>query len=132
MTSLRFFLVKTSIFNPSFFKDGMSAKHIESIFNEACVLEETCSDDDLERKEIHNNKQKAVRDAMEDNYFEEVIDAKEFPILASKGISITSDADITPVLRDIVKLSKRVKSVDLLKVVHLNGATTTLVEIPCY
>jgi hypothetical protein len=35
------------------------------------------------------------------------------------------------VLRDILKLSKKVKSVDLLKVLHYNDSTTSLVEVPC-
>jgi hypothetical protein len=36
-----------------------------------------------------------------------------------------------PVLCDLVKLSKKVRSVDLLKVLHFNGAITSLFEIPC-
>jgi hypothetical protein len=35
------------------------------------------------------------------------------------------------VLRDIIKLSKKVKAVDLLKVLNYNDATTSLVEVPC-
>jgi hypothetical protein len=48
-----------------------------------------------------------------------------------KKICLCTDKDILPVLRDIIKLSKKVKSVDLLKVLHYNDSTTSLVEVPC-
>ena len=51
--------------------------------------------------------------------------------MVAKNIVLTSDEDITPVLRDIVKLSKKVKSVDLLKVLNFNDTTTSLVLVPC-
>jgi hypothetical protein len=41
------------------------------------------------------------------------------------------DKDITCVLYDIMKLSKKVRSVDLLKVLNYNDTTTSLVEVPC-
>ena len=54
--------------------------------------------------------------------------------MAAKNIALTSDEDITPVLREIVivKLSKKVKSTDVLKVLHFNDTSTSLVEVPCF
>jgi hypothetical protein len=113
--------------DPSFFKNDLSEKDLQLIFEATCI--ETCCE--LERRQEMVKKQKAVSDAVEVKCFEEVVDVKTFPTLVSKGICLTSDIDVTPVLRDLVKLSKTVKSVDLLKVLHFNGATTSLVEIPC-
>jgi hypothetical protein len=61
----------------------------------------------------------------------EVIDAKQLPTLVAKNTCITSDKDIKAVTRELVKISKQVKSVDLLEVVHCNDTTTSLVEVPC-
>jgi hypothetical protein len=66
-----------------------------------------------------------------DNVFDEHIDSQDHPTLQAKQISVESDKDIAAVLRDIIKLSKKVKSVDILKVVNYNDATTSLVKIPC-
>jgi hypothetical protein len=38
---------------------------------------------------------------------------------------------VTPALREIVKPPKKAKSADLLKVLHFNGATTSLLKVPC-
>jgi hypothetical protein len=76
-------------------------------------------------------KQKAVSVAGEVNHFAEVIDAKQFPTLAAKNACLTSDKDIKAVMRELVKLSKQVKSVALLQVLHHKDATTSLVEVPC-
>jgi hypothetical protein len=76
-------------------------------------------------------KQKAVSAAVEVNHFTEVIDAKQFPTLAAKNICLTSDKDIKAVMRELVKFSKQVKSVDLLQVLHHSDATTSLVEVLC-
>jgi hypothetical protein len=70
-------------------------------------------------------KRKAVSDAVEVKCFEEVVDVKTFPTLVSKGICLTSDVDVTPVLRDLVKLSKTVKSVDA-ESPAFNGAPQSL------
>jgi hypothetical protein len=116
--------------DPSFFKDDMSENDVQLIFEETCI--ETCCE--LQRKEmeiVKEKKRKAVSDAVKAKYFEEVINIQQFPTLVSKGICLTSDIDIMPVLRDLVKLSKKVRSVDLLKVLHFNGATKSLVKIPC-
>jgi hypothetical protein len=61
----------------------------------------------------------------------ETINPKDYPTLDSKQICLEVDRDIAPVLRDIIKLSKKVKLVDLLKVLHYNDSTTSLVEVPC-
>jgi hypothetical protein len=63
--------------------------------------------------------------------FTEHINPKDYPTLHSKHICLQTDTEITAVLRDILKLSKKVKSVDLLKVLHYNDSTTSLVEVPC-
>jgi hypothetical protein len=78
-------------------------------------------------------KEKAISAAVVVNTFTQTIDPKEFPTLASKGICLQTDKDITPILRDVLKLTKKVKpsGVDLLKVLHYNDSTTSLVEVPC-
>jgi hypothetical protein len=56
------------------------------------------------------------------------------PTLANKHlaqVSGESNKDIAVVLHDIIKLSKKVKSVDILQVVNYNDATTSIVEVPC-
>ncbi len=66
------------------------------------------------------------------NHLEETVDPKDYPTLNSKNmICLQTDKDITPVLRDIMKLAKKVRSVDLLKVLNYNDTTTSLVEVPC-
>jgi hypothetical protein len=74
---------------------------------------------------------KTVSAAAEVNCFTEAIDAKQFPTLAAKNMCLTSDKDIKAVMRELVKLSKQVKSVDLLQVMHHNDATTSPGEVPC-
>jgi hypothetical protein len=78
-----------------------------------------------------SKEQQAVSSAVPINCFDESIDPKDYPTLDSKGICLKTDKDIRPVLRDIMKLSKKVKSVDLLKVLNYNDTTTSLVEVPC-
>jgi hypothetical protein len=65
------------------------------------------------------------------NKFVETISPKDYPTLDSKQICLEVDQDIAPVLCDIIKLSKKVKLVDLLKVLNYNDSTTSLVEVPC-
>jgi hypothetical protein len=116
----------------SFFKDGISLDKLQSMFVDASF--ETC---ELERKKILEanddsiKKEQAVSVAVDIKHFEEVVDPSQFPTLVSKNISISSDKDIKAVIRDIVKLSKQVKSVDLLKCLNYNDTTTSLVEVPC-
>jgi hypothetical protein len=77
--------------DPSFFKDDMSEKNFQLIFEETCI--ETCCK--LQRKEmeiVKEMKQKAVSDAVEAKYFEEVIHIQQFPTLVSKGICLTSSS----------------------------------------
>jgi hypothetical protein len=56
---------------------------------------------------------------------------KNYPALSSKNICLKTDRDITPILGDIMKLSKEIRSVDLLKVLDYNDMTNSLVEAPC-
>jgi hypothetical protein len=65
------------------------------------------------------------------NRLEETVDPKDYPTLNSKNICLQTDKDITPVLQDIIKLSKEVRSVVLLKVLNYDDATTSPVEAPC-
>jgi hypothetical protein len=78
-------------------------------------------------------KEKAITAAVVVQPFSISIDPKESPTLAFKKMCLQTDKDITPILRDILKLAKKVKSsgVDLLKVLHYNDTTTSLVEVPC-
>jgi hypothetical protein len=64
--------------------------------------------------------------------FDKRFEPQEHPTLFAKNIGPTSDEDITPpVPRKIFELSRKAKSVDLLKVLHLNALTTRRVEVPC-
>jgi hypothetical protein len=75
--------------------------------------------------------QPALSAAVAMNRFEETVDPKDYPTLDSKNICLKTDKDISLVLQDIMKLSKKVRSVDLLKVLNYNNTTTSLVEVPC-
>jgi len=112
----------------SFFRKDLSPVMLESMFLQTC--NETCVSEIQKQKE---KKQEAVSAAVQVNVFETPVEPNDYPILVSKNISLTSDEEITPVLREIVKLSKVVKSdsVDILKVLHRNDSTTSLVEVPC-
>jgi hypothetical protein len=78
-----------------------------------------------------SKEQQALSAAIAMNRFEETVDPKDSPTLDSKNICLKTDKDISPVLRDIMKLSKKVRSVSLLKVLKYNDTTTSLVEVPC-
>jgi hypothetical protein len=52
--------------------------------------------------------EKAVSAAVAVNCFEESINPKDYPTLDSKGICLKTDRDIKAVLRDIIKLVKKV------------------------
>jgi hypothetical protein len=78
-----------------------------------------------------SKEQQAVSAAVAMKCFEETVNPKDYPTLLSKTISLQTDKDITRVLQDIIKFSKSVRSVDLLKVLNYNDMTTSLVEVPC-
>jgi hypothetical protein len=78
-----------------------------------------------------SKEQQALSAAIAMNRFEETADPKDYPTLHSKNICLKTDKDISPVLRDIMKLSKKVRSVALLKVLNYNDTATSLVEVPC-
>jgi hypothetical protein len=78
-----------------------------------------------------STEQQTVSAAVAINRFKETVNSKDYPTLGSKNIYLETDKDITPVLRDITKLSKKVRSVDLLKVLNYNDTTTSLAEFPC-
>jgi hypothetical protein len=76
--------------------------------------------------------QQAVSAAVAMNHLEETVDPKDYPTLNSKNmICLQTDKDITPVLQDIMKLSKEVRSVVLLKVLNYDDITTSPVKAPC-
>jgi hypothetical protein len=114
--------------NDLFFRKDLSPEMLESMFLQTC--KETCAKEIKKQKE---KKQEAVSAAVQVNMFQATVDPNDYPTLVLKNIAITSDEEITPVLREIVKLAKVVKSdsVDILKVLHLNDSTTSLVEVPC-
>jgi hypothetical protein len=62
--------------------------------------------------------------------FAEHINPKECPTLHLKHICLQTDTNIMAVLCDILKLLKKVKSVDLLRVLHYNDSRTRLVKVP--
>jgi hypothetical protein len=103
----------------------MTAKSLQRLFLETC--KETCA---LEIKKQKEKKQEAVSAASQERPFDTTLKPQEHPALVSKNISLASNQDIVPVLREIVKLSKQVKSVDILKILNLNDSTTSLVEVP--
>jgi hypothetical protein len=78
-----------------------------------------------------SKEQQAVSAVVAMNCFELTVDPKDYPTLDSKNICLQMDTDITPVLWDIMKLSKKVRSAGLIKVLHYNDTTTSLVEVPC-
>jgi hypothetical protein len=91
---------------------------------------------EVERKKAADeNKQKVVSVAVDVavavNQFTKTINPQEYPTLHSKKICLGTDKDILSVLGDIIKLSKKLKLVGLLKVLHYNDTTTSLVEVPC-
>jgi hypothetical protein len=111
--------------DPSFLQilDKYSSSKMREIFIRTCELERKNAADE--------KKQQAVSAAVEINSFEENIDPKDYPTLHSKHICLKTDKDITAILCDIMKLSKEVKSIDLLKVLNQNDRPTSLVEVPC-
>jgi hypothetical protein len=111
--------------SPSFFMKDMTAESLQRLFLETC--KETCT---LAIKKQKEKKQEAVSAASQAQPFDTTLKPQEYPTLVSKNISLTSNQDIVPVLREIVKLSKQVKSVDILKILNLNDSTTSLVEVP--
>jgi hypothetical protein len=78
-----------------------------------------------------SKEEQAVSAAVVMNCFEGTVNPKDYPALVSKNICLQTDKDIPPVFGDIMKLSKKVRSVDLLKVLNYNDTTTSLVEVPC-
>jgi hypothetical protein len=110
--------------DPSFF--NMDLAGLKNLFVQTCF--DTC---ELERKKEKKKKQEAVSAALEVQIFEETVDPHQRLALVAKNVVLASDEDITPALRDVVNLSKKVKSVDLLKVLHVNGRVTSLVAAPC-
>jgi hypothetical protein len=92
---------------------------------------ETCELEERRKKAADENQQKTVSAAVVVNRFIETINLQEYPTLHSKKICLQTDKYIALVLRDIIKLSKKVKWVDLLKVLNYNDSTTSLVKVPC-
>jgi hypothetical protein len=93
---------------------------------------QTCEVERKNKEAADEKKQKAVSDATNVNKIADKVDTNYYPALTSKNICLHTDKDITVVLRDIIQLSKNVKSVDILKVLNYNNSTTSLVlEVPC-
>jgi hypothetical protein len=112
--------------SPEVMDDPLFSKN--GIFND--ILVETYAQ--LERKKASDEKkQKVVSAAVVVNNFVEDIDPNDYPTLNAKQICLKTDKDIMSVLNNIIKLSKKVKSVDLLKVLNYNDEATSLVEVPC-
>jgi hypothetical protein len=111
--------------NREFFRADISSEMMHKMFVQTCEVERK------NKEAADEKKQKAVSDATNVNKITEKVDANGYPALTSKNICLRTDKDITAVLRDIIKLSKNVKSVDILKVLNYNDSTTSLVEVPC-
>jgi hypothetical protein len=114
-----------AIEDPIFFRSVVTPDMLQSIYVQTYKLQR-----ETEILEDMRN-QKAASAAIQVTDFTEPIDPTDYPTLLAKNIVLTSDKDITPVLRNIVNLSKKVKSVGLLKVLHVNGKVTSLVVVPC-
>jgi hypothetical protein len=110
--------------SPSFLIKDMTAETIQRLFLETC--KETCASEIKKQKEKKQESVSAASQAAQP--FETTLKPQECPTLVSKNISLTSNQDLMPVLRKIVKLSKQVESVDILKILNLNDSTTSLVE----
>jgi hypothetical protein len=75
--------------------------------------------------------QQTVSAAVAMKRLKETVDPKDYATLNSKNICLQTYEDITPVLQDIMKLSKEVRSVVWLKVLNYDDTTTSPVEAPC-
>jgi hypothetical protein len=89
-----------------------------------------CDMDRMKKEDEDKRKRQSVRQ-WESKKITELTDPNQFPTLVAKNTCITSDKDIKAVTRERAKLSKQVKSVALLDVVHHNDTTTSLVEVLC-
>jgi hypothetical protein len=116
-----FFSTQDETNDPSFLQllDKSSNCRMEEIFIRTCVIERLNAED--------KKKQQAVCTAVRIHSFEENINLKDYSTLHSKHICLKMDKDITAILCDIMKLSKEVKSIDLLKVMNYNDQPTSLV-----
>jgi uncharacterized small protein (DUF1192 family) len=103
-----FFSTQDAMNDPSFLQllDKSSNCKMEEIFIRTCKIERLNAED--------KKKQQAVSAAVQIHSFEENINPKDYPTLHSKHICLKTDTDITVILRDIMKLSKEVKLIDLL------------------
>jgi hypothetical protein len=116
-----------AMYNPVFFKFNISCTMtVQDIATKSFASKQAA-----DAPEDGQQKQKSAS-VTHENVFDEEINPEYCPILQAKQISVESDKGIAAaVLRDIIKLSKKVKSVDVLKVVNYNDATTSLVKVPC-
>jgi hypothetical protein len=113
----------------SFFMKDISPAMLERVFLKTC--KETCASEMQTKREETRSCHSA---AVQIQVFGARVEPKGCPKnLVAKNISLTSNEDVMPVLRGIVKLSKQVKStsINILKVPNLNDATTSLVKVPC-
>ncbi len=117
--------------DPSFFKNGVGSSTIGDL------LQQTAAE--IEKKKEEDEKmEEAVSAALRvETFSENNVLPSNYPFLAdlqdSRGrqICLKTNKDIQKLLREIVKMSRQVKSVDLLKVINSNDVTTSLVEVPC-
>jgi hypothetical protein len=90
------------------------------------------------KKEEDEKREEAVSAALRvETFSENNVLPSNYPFLADlqdgRGCKICweTNKDIQKLLREIVKMSRQVRSFDLLKVVNSNNVTTSLVEVPC-
>jgi hypothetical protein len=116
--------------DPAFFKLNISCTTtVQEIASRSLASKQAAdAEDDGRMKQklvsvAHNNvidgqKKQQLVSVTHENVFDEHIDSKDYPTLQAKKILVESDKDTAAVLRDIIKLSKKVKSVDILEVVN--------------
>ena len=100
---------------------------LESFFDASCALQSEKDKRDLGSLVEH---EEAVKAAVNPRLIEEEINEEKYPVLKLYGIPVRDDQVIQNVLRDITKLSKEVKSINLLTFSTYNDTPTTLVRVP--
>jgi hypothetical protein len=89
------------------------------------------------KKEDDEKREEAASARFVETFSESNVLPSNYPFLADlqdgrgRKICLKTNTDIQKLLREIVKMSRQVRSVDLLKVVNYNNVTTSLVEVPC-
>jgi paraquat-inducible protein B len=101
------------------------------------LLQQTAAEIEKKKEEEEKIEEAASAALRVETFSENNVLPSNYPFLAdlqdSRGqqICLKMNNDIQKLLREIMKMSRQVRSVNLLKVVNSNDVTTSLVEVPC-